>query len=285
MKKKMIVLLMAACMALTACGGSKKDKELDSELAALREEMESEMSEDELEAVEEERAALQEEMESETTEEVEEEEEDAAEFTMDPVMATTNWGDCIIQVDDMVIDYYNAQFKDIFPMFEEKGRYTFYDRSGLSSNGHEYFSVKKDGENVIYIYCRNPSEMPVTIEDSVVTCMSMWVGDGWNKVAPHKTIWLPTGLCVDSKMTRDELLAYLEETNASEYCDIEERGNNIVMIRRENGERYNNEGLCFTVEYDFEFEEDGSYKQFYTSDQLYTSRHVLVGDINEMLNQ
>lgn len=243
MKKKMIVLLMAACMALTACGGSKKDKELDSELAALREEMESEMSEDELEAVEEDRAALQEELESEMTEEAEEVEEEEVEeveiqYEPDPYMQTIDFDALVIQIDDMVLDFGEARVSDLLAVIDATGRYTCdteptellggktAKRMGFSQFGYRYFEI----------LCGNPTESAISISDAIVYHVRAADRDMYHNA------WFPTGIRMDGDgLDYEGVKKIISESNAFDDVDENSRSGGIEFeCTMDNIFRYHN---------------------------------------------
>ncbi|MBR5969030.1 MAG: hypothetical protein IK016_01645 [Lachnospiraceae bacterium] len=260
MKRKvfaMTALMMAMVLALGACGGKKNSLLDDEDLKELK---------NEITQIEKEEAGQNTQPAGSTpSASGEEKKEEAVQYEADPRMLEADWSDCIIQIDDMVLDFEEISTGDLLEQIAGKGRYTIDKEATMlvGANSNENVYVSKDGKSVCTIRVANPVESAASLADTIVLTVEAEGG-----YAETGNVWYPGGICADGAgMSYDACKEYLDQVDVFGNITEDTRSDSIVFstdvactsryhghLARRFKYKYTvdkNSGLCVFVERDW----------------------------------
>lgn len=212
-------------------------------------------------------------------------------YTADPAIIAAGWDEYMIQIDDLVIDYSEAQLKDILAQFEETGRYTYEDPQSIMINpkGRIEFKIKKKDDPVIWIRCINPTEKEIPCTEGIVLALLMnRQGDADRVESEH--IWFPGGYCAKNDGRSYEEVVNMLEENEDQFISVQKTFAQFICdANNDSAARYNgNLATPYSgvkggrIRYRFNFE-DGVLVEVYPEYESFD--FYVVNDLEEYLSR
>lgn len=212
-------------------------------------------------------------------------------YAADPAIIAAGWDEYMIQIDDLVIDYSEAQLKDILAQFEETGRYTYEDPQSimLGPRGTMEFKIKKKDDPVIWIRCLNPTDKEIPCTEGIVLALLM-NRQGDSDLVESEHIWFPGGYCAKNDGHSFEEVTNMLEENEDQFIKVQKTFAQFICdANNDSATRYNgNLATPYSgtkggrIRYRFNFE-DGVLVEVYPEYESFD--FYVVNDLEEYLSR